>query len=251
MKVLLLAAGYSKRLNELTENTPKSLLPLNGKPILDYLIEKLEKVSEIDDVYLVTNNKYISNFEQWLETYKGRLKISLLNDMTNSNEERLGAIGDIMLSIDHFGINEDLLISATDAYFEFNLNNFVEYFNLINSDLVLAKKYENREELKRLGVANLSKTGTITLMEEKPQEPKSDIAIFATYIYKKETLPLFHLYKSEGRNMDAPGNFVSWLYQQKPVNAFVVEQEIFDIGTVDSYNKADQKTKTRTGEQGK
>lgn len=243
MKVLLLAAGYSRRLNELTETTPKSLLPLDGKPILNYLIEKLERIPEIQDVYIVTNNKYIGKFEEWFESYKGRLSIEILNDKTNSNEERLGAIGDIMLSIEHFKIDEDLMISATDSYFEFELNGFVDYFYQTKANAVIAKKSDDIEELRRVGVANLDENNRIILMEEKPQEPKSNIAIFATYLYKKETLPMFKTYKEENNNMDAPGNFVSWLYKRDVVNAYVYDEEIFDIGTVDSYKMANDKSK--------
>jgi glucose-1-phosphate thymidylyltransferase len=238
MKTLLLAAGYSRRLEELTQDLPKSLLTVGGKTLLDLLMEKLEKVKQLDnELYLVTNAKYYQNFVDWKQTYKGRFDVKILNDKTTCNEERLGAIGDILLSIEHFNINEDLLISATDGYFEFGLEDYVNFFDQIDKDCVLAKRVPDREELKRLGVASIDENNIITLMEEKPQEPKSDIAVFATYLYKKETLPLFNVYKAEGNNMDAPGNFVSWLYKRKPVYAYVVNQEIVDIGTVDVYNK--------------
>lgn len=235
MKVILLAAGYSKRLGELTANTPKALLTLNEKPMLNYLIEKLEKIEQLKDVFLVTNNKYYQNFIDWQNTYKGRLKIQILNDLTNNNDERLGAIGDIMLTLDHYKIDDDILVSATDGYFDFEITDMIEYFYTTNKNVVMGKKYDNLEELKRLGVASIDKNNKITLMEEKPQEPKSDIAIFATYLYKKEILPLFKQYKDEKNNMDAPGNFLSWLYKLTDVLAYVYSDDIFDIGTPESY----------------
>lgn len=241
MKVILLAAGYSRRLGELTQNTPKALLPVNGKPVMEYLVEKIEKLEGIQDVYLVTNDKYYNNFVEWNKSYKGRLSISVLNDLTTSNENRLGAIGDIMYTLDHYSINDDVLVTATDSYFEFDLKEMLEKFYKTGKDVVMAKKYDNREELKRMGVASIEKDGKITLMEEKPAEPKSDIAIFATYMYKKQTLPLFEEYKKAGNNMDAPGNFVSWLYKKQDVLAHTYNQDIYDIGTVDSYEEVNDK----------
>lgn len=241
MKALLLAAGYSKRLSELTQNTPKALLPIAGRPILDYLVDKLEEIKELEEVYLVTNNKYFSNFEEWHKNYKGRLNIEILNDMTNCNEERLGAIGDIILTIDHFGIDDDLLIAATDSYFDFDLVEFIEFSKQKGTDTVIGQRIKNKEELKRFGVAEIDENGVMIGMEEKPQEPKSDIVAYATYFYKKETLPLFKEYKKEGNNMDAPGNFLSWLYKRKTVCMYVTEKDFFDIGTVDVYNQVNAK----------
>ncbi len=237
MKVLLLGAGFSKRMGELTEKTPKALLPLAGKPILNYFIEKLEKINEIKDVYLVSNAKYYSNFKEWIKNYKGRLKFQLLNDGTHNNEERLGAIGDILFSIEKFKIDDDLMIAATDNFFHFELNDYIKYFHEKNKDVVLTQKITDKEKIKQLGVAILDSNNRIISMEEKPQEPKSDIAVWAVYIYKKETLKLFKDYKTEGNNMDAPGYFVSWLYKRREVLAYIFEgYEYYDIGTVDTYN---------------
>ena len=246
MKAILLAAGYSKRLGELTENMPKALLPLANKPMFNYFVEKLEKITQLHDVFLVTNNKYHQNFLNWKTTYSGRLNIQILNDKTNNNEERLGAIGDILLTLETFQIyNDDILVAATDNYFEFEITDMVEYFYQTKKNVVLAKKYENREELKRLGVANLDENGKIILMEEKPAEPKSDIAIFATYLYQKNVLPLFKTYKQEGNNMDAPGNFVSWLYKKQDVLGYVYHDDIYDIGTPEAYFYVDNKVKEK------
>lgn len=236
MKAILLAAGYSKRLGELTENTPKTLLTLDNKTIFDYLIEKLEKINVLNDIYVVTNNKYYKNFIAWKNTYNGRLNIEFLNDLTDNNDERLGAVGDIMLAIKHFNIEDDMLITATDGYFEFELKDMVDYFYKTQKNVVMAKRHENYEELKRFGVATLDENGKIILMEEKPLMPKSNIVVFATYLFKKEILPFFEEYKRSGNNMDAPGNFVSWLYKKTDVFAYVYDDVIYDIGTVDSYN---------------
>lgn len=237
MKSLLLAAGYARRLGDLAKETPKALLEVSNKPLLDYLIEKLENIQDLSDVYLITNEKYFQKFIEWHQKYTGRLNVIIKSDGTSSNENRLGAIGDIIFSLENFKIDDDLLISATDSYFNFELDDFVNLFKKENLDIVMGQRFFDKEEIKRFGVAELNSNNIIIGMEEKPQEPKSDIVVYATYIYKRETLPLFYDYKNEGNNMDAPGNFINWLYKKNKVKVFVFEDKYYDIGTKDTYIK--------------
>ena len=62
MKVLILAAGYATRLYPLTENTPKALLPIKGITILDHLLNKIKKIDEINEIIIITNNKFYPAF---------------------------------------------------------------------------------------------------------------------------------------------------------------------------------------------
>lgn len=237
MKALLLAAGYARRLGELAKDTPKALLEISNKPLLDYLIEKLEKVNDLTDIYLITNEKYFKKFVEWRQNYKGRLNVFIKSDGTTSNENRLGAIGDIIFSIENFNIDDDLLITATDSYFNFELDGFIKLFKDVNLDVIMGQKFLDKEEIKRFGVAQLDKDNIIIDMEEKPQEPKSDIVVYATYIFKKDTLPLFYKYKNENNNMDAPGNFVNWLYKRSKVKVFIAQEKYYDIGTKETYSQ--------------
>ncbi len=237
MKALLLAAGYARRLGELAKDTPKALLEISNKPLLDYLIEKLEKVNDLTDIYLITNEKYFKKFVEWRQNYKGRLNVFIKSDGTTSNENRLGAIGDIIFSIENFNIDDDLLITATDSYFNFELDGFIKLFKGVNLDIIMGQKILDKEEIKRFGVAQLDKDNIIIDMEEKPQEPKSDIVVYATYIFKKDTLPLFYKYKNENNNMDAPGNFVNWLYKRNKVKVFIAQEKYYDIGTKETYSQ--------------
>lgn len=238
MKALILAAGYATRLYPLTENTPKALLPIKGVTILDYILERVEKIKEVDEIIIISNEKFYNNFVEWAKTYKGKLPIDIINDHTTSNETRLGAIGDIRLAIKEKNINDDIIVLASDNYFSFDLESVHNYYKKTNTDLIIGSlAKEDVLKQRKYAIATLDDSGKVLHLEEKPETPRTNIIIHAIYIYKRDTLPLFSKYLDEGNNKDSPGNFPSWLYTKKPVYCYKATGECYDIGTIDTYNE--------------
>ncbi|QGH36211.1 NTP transferase domain-containing protein [Gracilibacillus salitolerans] len=240
MKCIILAAGYATRLYPLTKNKAKPLLEVAGKPILNHIIEKVEKVEQVDEVYIVTNEKFTPSFQDWAANYQCHKKIVVVNDRTTTNDDRLGAIADIQYVLDHHKIDEDIMVLAGDNLFDFELVDFVHFYQEVNADSITTHELDDPEEMKRTGIVEVNEDGVVTSFEEKPQEPKSNLAVPPFYLYKAETLPLFKQYLAEGNNPDAPGNFIPWLIQHKQVYAFTFEGLRYDIGTIDSYNKVQE-----------
>jgi glucose-1-phosphate thymidylyltransferase len=241
MKALILLAGYATRLYPLTLNTPKGLLEINGKPILDYIYDQLETIPEINEVYLVTNDKFFPHFINWKEKRETNKTIKVLNDGTSSVDTRLGAIGDIKFVIDKEHIDDDLMVLAGDNFFTFRLLDFFNFYKDKGKDCVCAHELNDINELKRMGVAVLDKDGKVIHLEEKPQDPKSNFAVYASYIYMKDTLPLFDEYLSSGNSPDAPGYFTAWLYKRKDIYAYIFQGECYDIGTPESYAQVNER----------
>lgn len=233
MKCIFLCAGYATRLFPLTENFPKALLKVGGKPILDYTLEKVNKIDEIDEIYLVTNAKYTPHFKNWAKEKNNIKPITVFNDGTTNNDDRLGAIGDIEFTIENANIDDDIMVLATDNLFDFELKDFVEFYKKKNAPCVCVRD-EEYETLKRLGVAELDDDMKIIGFEEKPAEPKSKYGVYAEYIYPRELLPEVKKYLSEGNSCDAPGNLVVYMYKKTPTYAYAFEGECFDIGTHDA-----------------
>ena len=238
MQCILLAAGYATRLYPLTENMPKALLELGDKTILDMVVDKISEVPEVENIYIVTNEKFHTHFEEWAASYKGGKGVKVLNDHTTSNDNRLGAIGDLKYVIDQEGIDDEILVMASDNIFGFSLNNFVEVYREKKADMICAHTIENKEELHSMGVVELDENGKVLSFEEKPENPKSDLGVPPFYLYKRETLPLVDRYLAEGNNPDAPGHFVPWLIGQTEVYAYVFDATRIDIGTVAAYEEA-------------
>ena len=241
MKAIVLSAGYATRLYPLTKDTPKGLLPIGDKSILDFITDQIETVPEIDEMFIISNHKFFENFLEWSKVRKTRLKITVLDDGTTDDSNKLGAIGDIWYTIQNGNIEEDILVMAGDNFFTFPLDDYIEFYRQKQCDSILVTELSDLSDLQRMGNAILDGEGKVLALEEKPKEPKSNCAVFASYIYKKETLSLIGQYLKEGNNPDAPGFFPSWLYQRKPVYAYKFQGECYDIGTHESYHDVCEK----------
>lgn len=237
MKAIILAAGYATRLYPLTLHTPKALLPINQKAIIDYIVEELNTIQEIDAIYVVTNSRFAADFQAWVKTAPGKTPITVIDDGTTDDTNKKGAVGDIGFVIEQKQIDDELLVIAGDNFFTYSLRDYVDFYREKDHDCVCVKKWPNPEELKQFGVALLDADGKVLDIEEKPAQPKSDTAVFATYLYKQDTVPLFAEYLAAGNNPDAPGNFPAWLYRRKDVYAYTFSGECYDIGTPESYRE--------------
>ena len=238
MKCLILAAGYATRLYPLTKDTPKPLLEVAGKSIFERLLDKISLIDTIDHVYVVTNSRFVGAFEEWVGQYTYTKPLTVIDDGTTSNDNRLGAIGDIQYVIDQVDLSDDLMVLAGDNLFDFELTKFEQFFQEKDADVITAYEVTDIDLARRVGIVEIEPSAQILSFEEKPQEPKSKWGVPALYIYKQETLPAIRQYLQEGNNPDAPGHFIPWLIKHKPVFAFQFEGQWHDIGTIESYHEA-------------
>jgi len=239
MKAIILAAGYATRLYPLTLDKPKALLKIQGKAIIDYIVDQINTISDIDEIIVISNHKFADHFINWARPAQTAIPIKVLDDGTVDEETRLGAIGDISFVIGREHIDCDLVIIAGDNLFTFPLAEYKRFFEEKNSDCVCVQRIEDINARRQIGIALLDAGGRVIDMEEKPREPKSDCGVFATYMYKRETVPLFKQYLNEGNKPDAPGFFVSWLVKRKPVYAYVMNGKCYDIGTPEALKQAE------------
>ncbi len=248
MQAIILAAGYATRLKERAQGRAKALLPIGEKPIINFIVDELAAIEGITAIHVVSNHKFIDQFVSWreqaiLKPEYAHVDIRVWDDGTVSNEDRLGAIGDMQFTIDKAGIDDDLFVAAGDNFFTFHLSELVDTFRASGHDTICASRFEDRELLKRFAVAVLDENGDVLDMEEKPANPRSDVGVYALYVYRRDTVPLIREYLAEGQPKDAPGHFPSWLCKQdtplrKPVRAYLFKGECVDIGTPESYDDA-------------
>ena len=231
MKCILLCAGYATRLFPLTENFPKALLEIGGRPILDYILDEVNTLKEVDEIYVITNDKYASHFENWANIKNNIKPIKVFNDHTTNNDDRLGAIGDIAYTIDQANINDDMLIIAGDNLFKFKLQDFIDFYHTKNAPIVAGQVSDDKALLSRLGVIEKDENNLIIGMEEKPAEPKGNVKSFGIYLYPKEIIPVIKNYLAEGNKPDAPGYLLDYLYKKQPVYVHCFNEKWYDVGT--------------------
>ena len=236
MKGIILAAGYATRLYPLTLDRPKALLEIAGVPIVERIALQMSSVGAISEILVVTNHKFAAHFYKWHEGLVCPKAVKILDDLTTSEETRLGAIGDIQFIIEREGIDEDVMIIAGDSIFTFELADFYDYYISTGKDCVVAKDWEDAEQLKRFAVAKLAPDDRILNLVEKPAQPESNTAIFAAYAFTRETTASFARYLAEGNKPDAPGYFVQWLYERTDVYAYRISGDIYDIGTKKAFD---------------
>ena len=235
MKCLVLAAGYATRLYPLTENFPKPLLEVNGKRILNWLLEDVDKIETVDEHIIVSNHKFVDQFEEWKSHCGLRHPIRIIDDGSTENANRLGAVMDIAFAVKQLRIEDDLLVLAGDNLLDFSLEGFVKYFYKKSSTCVMRHYEPELTKLQLTGVAVLDAEDKIVRMEEKPKEPPSNWAVPPFYIYKEKDLKKIQEGINTGCNTDAPGSFISWLCGQCDIYAYEMPGQRYDIGDLKSY----------------
>ena len=239
MRAVILAAGYATRLYPLTLERPKHLLEVAGRPILDRLLGQLP-LGELDAVTVVTNAKFASDFRSWAGEAHWPVPIEVVDDGTTSDEDKLGAIGDLDLVVRTLPGEEDLLVAAGDSLFTERLDGFVRFAREREAAAIAVYDVGDLEAMGRLSAVEVDADDRVTAFEEKPRRPISTLAGVALYFYPRGVLPLVSEYLAEGHNPDQPGRFVEWLYPRTPVYAWRVPGSWLDIGTPEALAEADR-----------
>lgn len=235
MKCIILAAGYATRLYPLTENFPKPLLKVGEKTILDHLIDDLKSGGEVDEFAVITNHKFASHFESWAPA-----GVRVVDDMTSSNETRLGAVRDIEFCLNSLGYRDDILVIAGDNVLDFSLNSFVRYAKDKQASCIMRYYESEPARLRKSAVVEVDPTDRVLTMEEKPSEPKSNWCCPPFYYYTADDAALIPQAISEGCAVDAPGSFASYLSSRRPLYAMQMRGKRYDIGTLESYKQVCQ-----------
>jgi glucose-1-phosphate thymidylyltransferase len=241
MIIAILAAGYAVRLRPLTLKTPKPLLPVGGKTMLDRIVDKIYGLEDVKAIHIVTNATFYENFSSWLKGRRGRSRISLTNDGTISNETRMGAIRDLEIIIKKKNVDDDLLVIAGDNLFDFELARFIE-FARAHADGVSIAVHDIRslEEAKKFGVVKLDAGAKVVDFEEKPESPGSTFVSTGIYYFPSSKIHIISDYLKKHDKVDAPGHYIHWLSKTGSVYGFTFHEDWIDIGSIESYNRADE-----------
>ena len=235
MKCLILAAGYATRLYPLTENFPKPLLQVGEKTILDWLVDDIDTAGLVDEYVVISNHKYAPHFENWAKTKT--MKVTVVDDGTESNETRLGAVKDIQFAIEKLELDDDMLVIAGDNVLDFSLTKFLDYIREKGTSCIMRYYEASEQKLTKCGVVQVDDNEKILGMEEKPAQPKSHWCCPPFYYYTRPDARLVGKGIEAGCGTDAPGSYIAWLCTQTTVHAMEMPGKRYDVGNLESYNK--------------
>lgn len=239
MKGLILAAGYGTRLYPLTLDRPKPLVKVGGHTIMERLLRKFESLKSCDEVYIVTNDKFYGMIVEWVRDRSFSVKMKVINDLTKSNEDRLGAIGDINLVLQKESPKDDVLIVAGDNLFEFNIADFTAFAREKGKFSVALYDVKNTKLAQKYGIVSLDPKQKIDDFQEKPSKPRTTLASTGIYYIPEAKLSMMEEYMKTDLVKDAPGNFVKWISENDEVYGYVFTEGWYDIGDKKSLEKAD------------
>ena len=244
MKALILAAGYATRLRPLTDNRAKPLVPVGGRPMVEWTLDKISEVPDVDEIHLVTNGRFATDFRDWARDRE----VVIHDDETTSNEDRLGAIGDIVFVADAEGWEgEDILVVAGDNLFDFSLADYVDWWKQKDGSAIAVYEQPNPELVSQYSVVELDSDERVVSFVEKPEKPESNLTAIATYVYHRAHLALLRAYIAEGNSPDQPGHFIAWLHTRAPVYGYRFGGEWLDIGDRTQLLEADNRYRRRGG----
>jgi len=244
MKNIVIAAGYATRLGELTRNFPKPLLKIGRSTILGRMLDDIDRISDIDEHIIITNHKFAPIFDQWRQEQHYTKPITIVDDGTDSNETRLGAVCDLLYAMEQLSLDDDLLVVAADNLLFFSFQEFVDFAKSKATSCIMCHEQPSIERLQRTGVVEVDSQWRVLGMEEKPQEPKSHWAVPPFYIYLKKDLPLVRHAVADGCGKDAPGNLAHYMVEHTAMHAWPMSAGRFDIGSLDTYYEACELAKT-------
>jgi len=239
MRCIILAGGFARRLLPLTENTPKPLLPVGGRPILAYIIDKLRATGGVERVYITTNRRFWHHFQEFIRTECAGLEAELYIEDAESEGQKLGSVGAIHRLAAEKGLRGDCLVIGGDNLFDFGLDGLVGFHRKVGASVVALHDVGSLAKASLYGIVKLGPDGRVLEFLEKPREPPSTLASTACYLFNGEAMASLDTYIREGNPPDAAGNFVAWLCRRLPVFGLAMGGIWFDIGSKESYAEAD------------
>ncbi|MCR4328068.1 MAG: nucleotidyltransferase family protein [Patescibacteria group bacterium] len=239
MIAIILAAGYATRLYPLTLTTPKHLLVVAGRPIIDYVIDRLEEIQGISQIIVVTNEKFLPLFVAWhKEREESLLPLNVISDCSTDDTNKLGALGDIRFILDKEKIDDDIVVIAGDNLISGSFSDFGDVCAEKHAPVLGVYDVGDKNTAKKFGVVSVDEKGIISVFEEKPENPSGTLVATALYFYPRNILPLFREYLDEGNSQDQPGRFIQWLYTKVPVYAWRTPGAWYDIGSPETLKEA-------------
>lgn len=240
MFAILLCAGFATRLYPLTHDFPKHLLPVAGKPVIDYIVEQIIDFSDIQGIHVVTNANFFNLFEDWKTRWSRKIDITVHNNGVTSNGDRLGPSGDLQFVLKRMSQPSRVMVAAADNIFRFRLEPLWERFCASDNHYIIGLAETNKEVLRKTGVPVIGENDRVLRLFEKPEQPVSPWAVPQLYFFQPSVWPRMDEFHRNGLRRGEKEHFLDYLCQVESLHIFKIYGSRIDIGTISSYQAADR-----------
>ena len=242
---IVLCAGFATRMHPLTKAFPKPLLEVAGRPVIDYLMDQLVELPDLESIYLVSNARFYSHFVTWKRGWEAKRRfhhpaIALLNDGAMDNDHRLGASADLQQVLKMVPEATRLLVTAGDNIYRFGIKPIWEQFLERNRHYIVALPEADRKKLSKTGVLEMTRDDRVSRLFEKPTHPPSEWFCPPLYFFQSSVSRRLNVFLEDHVNTDAPGYFIDFLCRKESVYAFRMHASRLDIGSIVIYWAADR-----------
>lgn len=190
MKIIIPVAGIGSKLRPHTHTQPKALVPVAGKPILSHIVDYLIENGQNDFIFIIG---YLGDkIEDYVKTKYPKIRAEFI-----VQEPREGSGHAVWMAREKVNADEDLLILLGDTIIDFDLSKLLAD----DKSSVGVKKVDDPRQF---GVAELNEKGAVTRLEEKPNIPKSNLALVGIYHIRKASKlmeALDHIIRNDIRHM--------------------------------------------------
>lgn len=254
MIAVLLCAGFATRLYPLTRDFPKPLLPVAGRPVIDHLLDQIVGLPGIGSVHIVTNARFYEHFTRWRRNWLACLAprditLKIYNDGATANENRLGACADLQLVFRQAGRAGAYLVSAGDNIYLFRIADLWRRFLRGHRHCILALAENDPETLKNSGVPVFGESDRVLGLLEKPDNPSPGWFCPPLYFLRPSAREVLEDFLGAAGPVDAPGHLIDYLCRREPVTAIKLNKKRLDIGSLESYRRADRMLRGGPGRQ--
>lgn len=235
----------------LTKNFPKPLLDVAGRPVIAYMLDQIKGFRGIKEVHIVANDRFFHNFVEWRDRFDYPLPIQLHNDGVQDNETRLGSIGDLAFVVDQIELPEGAFVVAGDNIARFPLRPAWDAFTVTGQNIIISLPQPDLAKRRKTGIlefqaekssymqASGREIELVVGFHEKPADPPSIWTAPAIYCLNREALAQAPAFYAQNPQLDAIGNFIAHLVDQRKIYAYRVRNgQRFDIGSMDDYHTA-------------
>ena len=239
MKAVVLAAGRGTRLQPLTDNKPKGMVEVAGKPLLTHCFEQLLAM-DVDELLVVVGYKKEAIIEHYGDEFKR-------TPITYAHQREQKGLAHALLTVEEH-IDDDFVLMLGDNVFRANLEDVINRQQEQRADAAFLVEEVPADEAGRYGVCDTNDYGEIVNVVEKPDDPPSNLVMTGFYTFSPEIFHACHLVQPSDRGEYEISEAIDLLiHSGRTIDAIRMDGWRIDVGYPEDRDEAERRLQELEG----